>query len=51
VSDDIYVISLFVLMENKKQKNNIFSSLPSVTLGKEVFAECHGTCTRQSWQT
>ena len=34
---DIYVISLFVLMESKKQKKNIFSSLPSavtIALGK-----------------
>ena len=31
---DIYVISLFVLMESKKPKNSIFPSLPSATLGK-----------------
>jgi hypothetical protein len=35
---DIYVISLLVLMESKKQKNSIFP----------LFAECH---TRQSWIT
>ena len=48
---DIYVISLFVLMESKKkQKNSIFPSLPSATLGKEGFAECRDHGTRQSWE-
>ena len=48
---DIYVISLFVLMESKKtKKNSIFPSLPSATLGKEGFAECRDHGTRQSWE-
>jgi hypothetical protein len=48
---DIYVISLFVLMESKKTKKiAFFSSLPSATLGKEGFAECHDHGTRQSWE-
>ena len=46
---DIYVISLFVLMESKKQKS-IFPSLPTATLGKEGFAECRDHGTRQSWE-
>ena len=37
---DIYVISLFVLMESKKQKNSIFP----------LFAECRDHGTRQSWE-
>ena len=44
---DIYVISLFALMESKKQKNSIFPSLPSATLGKEGFGECHDHGTQQ----
>ena len=42
---DIYVISLFVLMESKKPKKAFFPSLSSAALGKEGFAECrdHGT--------
>ena len=47
---DIYVISLFVLMESKKPKNSIFPSWPSATLGKEGFAECREHGTRQSWE-
>ena len=47
---DIYVISLFVLMENKKQKIAFFPSLPSATLGKEGFAERRDHGTRQSWE-
>jgi hypothetical protein len=36
---DIYVISLFVLMESKKTKKiAFFPSLPSATLGKKDFA-------------
>jgi hypothetical protein len=37
---DIYVISLFVLMESKKPKNSIFPSLPSAraaALDKDFF--------------
>ena len=44
---DIYVISLFMLMENKKQKKAFFPSLPSATLSKEGFAKCHD---QQSWE-
>ena len=47
---DIYVISLFVLMESKKPKKSIFPSLPSATLGKEGFAECRDHGTQQSWE-
>ena len=48
---DIYVISLFVLMESKKPKKiAFFPSLPSATLGKEGFAECRDHGTRQSWE-
>jgi hypothetical protein len=47
---DIYVISLFVLMENKKTKKAFFPSLPSATLGKEGFAEWHDHDTLQSWE-
>ena len=44
------MISLFALMESKKQKNSIFPSLPSATLSKEGFAECRDHGTRQSWE-
>ena len=37
---DIYVISLFVLMESKKPKNSIFP----------LFAECRDHDTQQSWE-
>jgi len=47
---DIYVISLFALMESKNKKIAFFPSLPSATLGKEGFAECCDHGTRQSWE-
>jgi hypothetical protein len=37
-------------MESKKNKKiAFFPSLPSATLGKESFAECHDHSTQQSW--
>ena len=48
---DIYVISLFVLMENKKTKKiAFFPSLPSATLDKEGFVKRRDHGTRQSWE-
>jgi len=36
-------------MESKNKKIEFSADLPSVALGKGLFAECHNHSTRQNW--
>ena len=37
------------VMESKNKKIEFSADLPSVALGKGLFAECHNHSTRQNW--